>query len=70
MVIVLIAGLQLGASERLVSDPGSVVQTNRIDSELLYSAGRDDTHVHADRPAFGGQTTEPPDGHHAQFESK
>jgi len=65
-----VAGLQLGAGKRFLSDTGSFVQTDWIDSELLHSAGRDDTHVHADRPALGGEKAKSSDGHHAQFESK
>lgn len=64
--VVLVSGLQFGAGERVVSDTGSVVQADWIDSEFLHTTGRDDTDVHADRPTLGREKAKPSDGHHAR----
>jgi len=66
-----VAGFQLGAGKRFLSDTRPAVQTDRVHSELLHTAGRDDTHVHADRPPFGREEAKPPDGRRPeQFEPK
>lgn len=66
-----VPGLQFGVGERFVSNTGSVVQADRIDSEFLYPSGCNDIDVHADCPALGGEKTKSSDGHYAyQLEEK
>ena len=65
-----ISGLQFGASKWLLSDSRSTVQTDRIDSEFLYSTWRYDTNVHANRTTLGCEETKSADGLHTPFEPK
>lgn len=70
IVVFSVAGLRFGTSKWLLSDTGSIVQTDWIDCELLHSTRRYDTHVHADSPTLGCEEAKSADWLHAQFESK
>lgn len=69
-IVYCLVGLQFGVGKRLLSDTGSFVQTDWIDSEFLHSSGRHDTHIHADRSTFGCKKAKPSDWYYAQFKSK